>query len=38
MKNDTSQSFDPFVVAETDLSQMEGLKGRKPNDDSDLFP
>nr|GFB67359.1 hypothetical protein [Tanacetum cinerariifolium] len=46
MENDTSESFDPFVVAETDLSahmdsvvgQIEGLKGRWPNDDSDLFP
>ncbi|GKB74242.1 hypothetical protein Tco_0935654 [Tanacetum coccineum] len=46
VENDTSGSFDPFVVAETDLSahmdsvfgQMEGLKDRKPNDVSDLFP
>ncbi|PWA84753.1 hypothetical protein CTI12_AA131780 [Artemisia annua] len=48
VENDTSGSgsFDPFVVAKTDLSahmdsvfgQMEGLKDRKPNDDSDLFP
>ncbi|GKA31132.1 hypothetical protein Tco_0717437, partial [Tanacetum coccineum] len=46
IENDTSESFDPFVVAETDPSahmdsvfgQMEGLKGRKPNDDPNLIP